>query len=127
MSTLGAHIAGALKAVRAVAGVAIEYRRGNKTCPIAQATLGKRQLTTTNSEGIVTVVQSHSFMFAVADLVLDSVQAIPQSGDKIVFTAGGIQFTYRVLPVDYGEPYDYSDMNRTQFRVHTLAEAEEPQ
>lgn len=124
MSALGSLIGGALAVLRSVAGVPIEYRRGTSTCQISNATLGKSQITTSNDDGAITVLQSSDFMFAVSDLVIDDTATLPQAGDKIAVTIEGVQYVYRLLPSGYSDPYDYSDMNKTQLRVHTLAESQ---
>lgn len=109
---------GALATLRGVAGETVTYTRGANSVTLS-ASLGNSRIEIMESSGAVTVVDSRDFLIAVEDLVLNSVAVTPRTGDTITETCGGITYVYRVLDLPTDQCYRFSDVGRTQFRIHT--------
>jgi hypothetical protein len=58
------------------------------------------------------------FNFAVADLVLGTERIVPQKGDRITATIGGVEGWYEVMAPPIGSDWEWLNA-RTRIRVHT--------
>lgn len=102
------------KAARALAGVSVTYARGADSVRV-KCVMGQTQLAAESDNGIVTVVNSHDFLFLVSDLVLSNTNILPLRGDTITHSGT----TYTVLTSGVDAQYRYTDQERKIIRVHT--------
>ena len=104
----------AYKAVRSMSGVTATYARGANSTTI-KCVMGQTQLTAEADNGVITIGNSHDFLFLVSELVINGVNVLPIRGDTI--TQGGT--TYTVLTMGGDAQYRYTDQERKIIRVHT--------
>ncbi|MEX0702020.1 MAG: hypothetical protein WD069_07985 [Planctomycetales bacterium] len=76
---------------------AVTYRRGASEV-VLSATVGRTEFDQATEEGFETTYRVRDYLIPAADLVLDGAPVLPQAGDVIEETAGGITYWYRVLP-----------------------------
>lgn len=96
----------------------VTYQRGASSVEL-QATLGETTFEQADEYGIVQKIESRDFLLRTADLVLDSEQTLPKSGDRIRDTQGTQVFVYEVSAPGNEPPFRYSDPYRTALRIHT--------
>ena len=105
--------------LKAHAGTSVTYRRGGLAVDLT-VTVGQSEREVEDGDGLLVTVQAHDFLILVADLVLDGQQVLPESGDLIRETTGGVTYVWEVLPPTPNEPcWRYSDPDRKALRVHT--------
>lgn len=96
----------------------VTYERGASSVEL-QATLGETTFEQADEYGIVQKIESRDFLLRTTDLVLDSEQTLPKSGDRIRDTQGAQVFVYEVSAPGSEPPFRYSDPYRTALRIHT--------
>lgn len=101
------------------AGRTVTYTRGAQSVQLTAwvgNTLFARQ---TDEPGASVVWGERDYLFAVADLVLGGVAAVPMKGDRITETIDGAALTFELM-TPTGEPvWRYADQTRQVARVHT--------
>ena len=60
-----------------------------------------------------------TFLILAAELILDSKQVLPQRGDRIRETQGGVTFVYEVTAPGKEPCWRYSDPYRKTLRIHS--------
>ena len=70
---------------------------------------------------VIARIRTRDFLIDVADYAPTGTATLPQQGDKIRETQGGVTYVYEVLQPGTGIPFfRYSDDHRTKLRVHTI-------
>lgn len=96
----------------------VVYQRGAATVEVL-ATVGRTVFETDNGYGVVEKTESRDFLISAADLALDSVETLPQRGDRIRETLGAATFVYEVMAPGKESHWRYSDPGRKTLRIHT--------
>ncbi len=96
----------------------VAYVRGATTVEVL-ATIGRTVFETDNGYGVVEKTESRDFLVSAADLVLGSVETLPQRGDRIRETQGTTTFVYEVMAPGQQPHWRYSDPGRKTLRIHT--------
>lgn len=96
---------------------AVTYARGEDTVTVL-ATVGRTDADVSDG-ATITALRSRDYLIAAADLELDGEAITPQAGDQVRETIGGDVQTFEVQLVAGSPCWEYSDPNRTVFRVHT--------
>lgn len=92
---------------------AVVYSRGDSSLTV-QATRARSQFDVDDGNGAFTRIETHDEIVAVADLIIDGIQATPKSGDRIT----DCDVVYEVHDAG-NEPWRYTDSYRIAFRIHT--------
>jgi len=96
----------------------VVYVRGVATVEVL-ATIGRTVFETDNGYGVVEKTESRDFLISAADLVLGSVETLPQRGDRVRETQGTDTFVYEVMAPGQQPHWRYSDLGRKTLRIHT--------
>lgn len=93
----------------------VTYRRGigGSTVEVL-ATLGKTDYTADTGAGVLIRSQQRDYLIKTADLVLDSVQTLPEVGD---FIEDG-NAAWEVRPMENQPHYRFSDPYQQMLRIH---------
>lgn len=97
---------------------AVVYSRGADSVTV-DATIGKTIFRIDNAYGISERTEARDYLILVVDLILDSVETLPEPGDKIAETDGDILYTYEVMAPGGEDVWRYSDPYRRTLRIHT--------
>jgi len=104
-----------LERIRSVAGKTVTYMRGANSVTLT-AVVGQSPHEQLDNTGMPVTAQSRDYLFEASDLVLASVEVLPQQGDQITDNGS----TYAVRSVGSEAAWHYSDRARTTIRVHTV-------
>jgi len=96
----------------------VVYQRGAVMVEVL-ATIGRTVFETDNGYGVVEKTESRDFLISAADLVLGSLETLPQRGDRIRETQGAATFVYEVMAPGQQPHWRYSDPGRQTLRIHT--------
>ncbi len=96
----------------------VTYERGADSVQV-QATIGRTVFEQADEYGAIHRIESRDFLVRAADLVLGGTQTLPQAGDRIRETDGGVTHVYEVMAPGTEPPWRYSDAYRRVLRVHT--------
>lgn len=70
---------------------------------------------------VITRVRTRDFLIDAADYAPTGTASLPQQGDKIRETQGGVTYVHEVLQPGQGIPhFRYMDDHRTKLRIHTI-------
>ncbi len=116
--SLSGVINGAADSLAATFGKTVIYSRGTAWAVIT-ALAGRTDYEEETADGGLVRHQARDWIVKTADLVLASVEVLPQEGDMIAEIVGDKTATYRVLNVGGEGCYRYCDPTRTLLRVHT--------
>lgn len=95
------------------------YIRGLNAVSL-QATPGRAELEQQDAYGILCRIESRTFMFNAADLILsDGLQTTPQAGDAIQESVNGTTNTYELLSLPNQQSWRWADPYRHKLIVHT--------
>lgn len=94
------------------------YQRGAAMVEVL-ATIGRTVFETDNGYGVVEKTESRDFLISATDLVLGSLETLPQRGDRIRETQGTAKFVYEVMAPGKEPHWRYSDPGRKTLRIHT--------
>lgn len=95
----------------------VTYTRGAYSVSVA-ASAGKTVFQIDDGYGAIISVTSQDFIILAADLILNGVVVVPQRGDKIVDTQGGV-LTYEVCAPGKEPDWRYSDNYQRSLRIHS--------
>jgi len=104
----------------------VVYERDGDSVELA-ATIGRTLFEQTDEYGIVHRIESRDFLVRAADLVLAGQPTLPQAGDRIRESDGGVTHVYEVMAPGTEPPWRYSDVYRRTLRIHTKHVATEGQ
>jgi len=104
--------------LNASAGYAVTYRRGNNSASVI-ATIGKSLFEAGSQSGVIESFESRDYLLRTEDLPF----GVPQRGDLILESTGGIVTTYEVSTPRGVPLFRYADAFRTMVRVHTTMNA----
>lgn len=99
-------------------GVDITYRRGAASVSIT-AVIGQTEFASEIDEQSQATWVARDYLIASADLIIEGLQTLPQTGDTIEEEIGGKAITYEVLSMTSGQCYSFQDVQETELRVHT--------
>jgi hypothetical protein len=102
----------------------VTYVRGAQTVEVL-ATIGQTVFQVDDGAGALLRVESRDYLITTTELVLDSIQTLPQRGDRIRETQGSQTFVYEVMAPGDEPCWRYSDPYRRTLRIHTKAIATE--
>lgn len=111
MSVFNDCLAAGLAAIRSVAGSSVSYVRGQTTLPVSLAVVGSTRIEQEEDGGTIVSAVTIDFLIAVSELP----GLTPAAGDRIL--KDGV--SYEVLPVGDERAFEYSDPDRTTYRIHT--------
>jgi len=100
------------------AGRTVTYRRGTDTVAVT-ATIGRTEFEVDDEFGVLRKIESRDFLILAADLVLNGQAVLPERGDEIDETQGGVTYTYEVMAPGKEPHFRYSDPYRKTLRIHT--------
>ena len=96
----------------------VTYRRGGVSVDLP-ATTGRTLFEVDGGRGILEKVESRDFLVRGSDLVLGGATVLPERGDRVRETRGGMVFVHEVMAPG-GEPhFRWSDPYRRTLRIHT--------
>lgn len=105
--------------LREHASVNVTIIRAGFTTEGVPAIIGRTDFERTDALGMNQTFQTRDFLIHHEEYLINSAQALPETGDRIVETVGGTSFTYEVMP-EQGITHDgYSDDHRKLRRIHT--------
>ena len=84
-----------------------------------RAALGSTNTEFQDASGMIEQYQSRDFIVQAAELILGGVAVLPQRGDRIEITLGGVLCVFEVLAPTGMECWKWSDPYRKAIRVHT--------
>ena len=96
----------------------VTYERGSDSVEL-QATIGETVFEQADDYGVIHKIESRDFIIRTGDLVLDSVQTLPTTGDRVRETDVDTEFVYEVMAPGQEPPFRYSDPYRKALRIHT--------
>lgn len=100
-------------------GVTAVYSRGGDSVTV-NATKGTRQDVAGNEHGLILSSQMLDFLIERGELILNSVQIVPEPNDRIVVTENGKSEEYRVSNGKNSQDcFEFSDRNHELYRIHT--------
>ena len=100
--------------LNASAGYAVTYRRGSNSASVI-ATIGKSLFEAGSQSGVIESFESRDYLLRTEDLPF----GVPQRGDLILESTGGIVTTYEVSTPRGVPLFRYADAFRAMVRVHT--------
>ena len=114
-------VVSAFATLKAVAGVAVIYRRQVDDTEISlTAVRGKTELETQEANGLHTRANVADFLVVAADLIVDGERFEPEAGDRITETLNGETLTHEVMsPGGTMDAWTWSDAGRSVIRLHT--------
>ena len=95
----------------------VTYRRGVFTVALL-ATVGATRFDVDDGYGIVIRQRMRDYIFAVADLILNSVETLPEPGDEILDVRDAVTYRYQVAGRGAEQHYRFCDPAQTVVRVH---------
>lgn len=95
----------------------VVYSRAPNSVTVS-ATLGDTSYEATDLNGITVQTKMLDFIIATTDLILDSVQVLPESGDEIRLVQGSDTLVFEVLPIGDTKHYRMSDPHGEMLRIH---------
>jgi len=116
MSAFSSLIAGALASVRDVAGVDLTYRRGGSSVSL-RGVPGRTLFSGQDAERFLTQFSAHDWLVDPTALVIDGQTVLPEPGDRIEGTLGGVASTFEVTL--QGDAAYRIDQTRNQLRIYT--------
>lgn len=109
-----------------LAGVDVVYRRKDGRQVDLRATIGASRLEHSTVEGNTVVVHVRDYILTVADLAIDAIAFLPETGDAILEPIGGKTFIMEIRPLaGEGKPWDWHGPHTDAVRVHTKQTATE--
>ncbi len=96
----------------------VTYRRGTDEVKLI-ATIGKTLAEQDSGDGLILRMEIRDYLIDTILLRLAGQATLPERGDLIVETEGGLEFTYEVLPIGNQRAWRYSDPFRLKLRIHT--------
>ena len=114
---LASEITASYRTLQLAAGITIRYARGERNVSIT-AVPGTTEFVQTSGEGYMETIESRDFVFPAEDLVLSGKAVLPERGDTITETVGGVEYTYPVLS-NGNRYFKYADPSRKILRVYT--------
>mgnify|MGYP000879250865 CR=1 FL=1 len=102
---------------------AVTYSRGEDEV-VLNATIGKTEYQVSDENGFEVTCEAVDFLVTAADLILSGIITLPQQGDKISLTRGGIATVFEVMALAGQGHYRYSDSFGQTLRIHTKQVAE---
>jgi len=114
-------LANAQRASAATHGCDIVYQRAEHSVAIDDVTYGRSEVTVETAEEVRVEFTDRDFIVQAALLILNSLAAVPQRGDRIVEldSEGETVATYEVLAPGGMRPCRYCDPRETLLRIHT--------
>lgn len=104
----------------AYASETVTYSRDGVGSVTLSAVLGSQLLRVSDGRGNTKVERAdRDFIIVAADLVLGGQVTLPQRGDQIYLTLGGVIERFDVMPVGSEAAWRYSDAHKLRLRVHT--------
>ena len=116
--SLATHISSNFKTLQTAAGVEIRYTRGERSV-LVRAVPGETNFVRSDGEGYMESSISRDFMFPAADLGIGGTPVLPERGDVITETVGGVETTRPVTPASGDRVFRYCDPYHQVLRVHT--------
>lgn len=113
-SLFGRSIALLGQTAQRAAGVTVKYRRGIHEVEV-DAVPGFTEFQTEGPDGVIETFQTRDWLIFAKDLVIESVETLPQHHDEIVENG----MSYRVLHLEGIGAFRFSDPYRTILRIHT--------
>jgi hypothetical protein len=95
----------------------VTYTRGAHSVDIAATVGGPQQQQPNVLESLTLDVQTRTFTFEAADLILNGVTVKPERGDRITLAVGTQTFTFDLLPTDDKRWWRESDSYGKRLRV----------
>ncbi len=96
----------------------VRYRRGSDFVDLP-ATIGRTEFQVDDGYGVLQKFESRDFLVLAAHLQLTGTAVLPERGDRIEETVGGMTYVYEVLAPGKEPPFRYSDPYRITLRIHT--------
>ncbi|KAA0219804.1 MAG: hypothetical protein KJ057_09795 [Phycisphaerae bacterium] len=96
----------------------ITYERGADSITML-ATIGRSDFEQIDEFGVVHRAQARDFLIRTQDLVIGGTEVLPQAGDRIRETDGGVTYVHDVMSPAGQPPWRYSDAFRRTLRIHT--------
>ena len=96
----------------------VVYRRVDNTVSVS-ATVANSSFEQTESNALVGHLEFRDFIIRTADLILASVNVLPEIGDLVDEVREGITYTYQVTAPGIESPWRYSDPYKNILRIHT--------
>tara|TARA_B110000444_G_scaffold234999_1_gene245714 strand:- start:235 stop:639 length:405 start_codon:yes stop_codon:yes gene_type:complete len=103
----------------------VKYSRNGVEQTVA-ATVVATEYDVFDGEGFRTTFNSRDFIINVKVLGLGVVEYQPEVGDEIIETTGNITKSFMVCSPDGRSHYEYADVDRLAFRIHTKAVDQSP-
>ena len=121
MNSLAANaVLAAHRATLAVAGVAVQYRRGNDVIDLTLLP-ARAQVVDDNGDEFSQTSREKDWIVALEDLTVLSAPFLPARGDRILETAiDGAPRHYEVLPRDGERPFRHCDVDGVKIRIFTV-------
>ena len=114
MSGFNEIITGALATVAAVAGVTVQYTRGDTTRRLC-AVQGRTGANSEDEDFIRLMYEARDWLIEVKELKRAMGFEEPAAGDTITDDSA----RFEVMPIVNGECFHYMDQNQTRLRIHT--------
>lgn len=121
MTTLAANaVLTAHRAALAVAGEAVQYRRGVDVIEL-DALPARAQFVEDGGEEFSHSSREKDWIVAVEDLFVLSTPFVPARGDRVLWTSpDGVERQYEVLPREDGRHYRHCDPTLMKLRIYTV-------
>ena len=101
-------------------GRKVVYTRGTEAVTVV-AWPGQSELTAATQDETVIAWTARDYLFEASELAIAGTRLTPQEGDRIAdaFEDGEERVYELILPPGGGNPWRWSDLNQTTYRVHT--------
>jgi hypothetical protein len=119
MSALSDAVAGLAGTLKSVAGESVVYTRGPTSSDPITAVSDVQTYEVLDQQGVPISVLSYDFLFTTIDIVIDSAQIEPRSGDRIAATLNGIPCAFEVLPLGTKPCAEWVEPDGIMLVVHT--------
>ncbi len=96
----------------------VRYQRGEVYVDL-DATVAASEVYFTDRNGMRVRAENRYYLIKVADLILSGSATEPAEGDEIIDTGDGATRTYRTMPGDSGEAWEYQRYH-TQYRINVM-------
>lgn len=102
-----------------VAGESAVYTRGPMSSSPITAVSDVQTYEVLDQQGIPISLLSYDFLFTTTDIVIDSAQIEPRSGDRIATTLNGIPCVFEVMPLGTKPCAEWAEPDGIMLVVHT--------